>query len=292
MTFNEKYSKIKELGRAELTVIEQKMVSSINTKEPLNSYLKDFLSLPSKRVRPLLAILYVKAQGKNLTEKQLELLSIIELIHNASLIHDDVIDKSNLRRGHKTISAEFDNKLAVISGDYILSVVMENLTELDNIEIIKNLSNTIKQMCLGEINQNFDRYKIGTIEDYIEKTKDKTARLFESTLICCNLAGEGSIDFDIENFGLDVGTAFQIRDDLRNLINEDNEKPLNSDISEGIYNAPVIFARNIEDYTSGIEKTKDLLNNYIKSAEKRIENLPENIYKTALVNFLELLNNV
>lgn len=292
MTFNEKYSKIKQLGQNELNIIEEKMVSLIKTKEPLNSYLKGFLTLPSKRIRSLLGILYTKAQGKELSEKQLKLLTVIELVHNASLIHDDIIDESKLRRGHKTLSAEFDNKLAVISGDYLLSCSMEILTELENIQIIRKISQTIKQMCLGEINQNFDRFKIGSIEDYIEKTKNKTSYLFETVLVCCAILDKSEDLDNISKLGLDIGTAFQIRDDLLNLTETDTSKPVNNDITEGIYNAPIIYAQSTTDYSAGIEKTKGLLNNYVESAKKRIENLPENDYKTALFEFLELLNNV
>lgn len=292
MNFSEKYSKIKQLAQKELDIIEEKMVSVINTKEPLNSYLKDFLTNPSKRIRPLLGILYTKAKGKEVTDKQLELLTAIELVHNASLVHDDIIDESKLRRGHKTLSAEFDNKLAVISGDYLLSCTMEILTNLGNIEIIKKITTTIKQMCIGEINQNFDRFKIGTIEDYIEKTKNKTAYLFETVLVCCEILENKEDLTKISKLGLDIGIAFQIRDDILNLTSNDKQKPVNNDIEDGIYNAPVIFSQSTTDYSVGIEKTKVLLNNYIKSAKEKIDDLPENTYKTALFEFLELLNNV
>jgi len=294
MNFKEKYTQIKQLGQSEIKKIEQKMVTPINTREPLNSYLKDFLNYPSKRIRPLLAILYTKACEQNLTEEQLELLSIIELIHNASLIHDDVIDNCDTRRNHKTLSAEFDNKLAVISGDYILAIAMEKLTQINNIEIIKKISQTIKQMCIGEINQNFDRFKIGTIENYIEKTKNKTALLFECTLYCCALLNNPQKhDLGlISQLGLDIGIAFQIRDDLLNLSTIDTTKPIKNDVQDGIYNAPIIYAQDINNYSSGIEKTKDLLNNYIQNAKLKIKDLPNNNYKTALFEFLELLNNV
>ncbi len=294
MSFKEKYNKIKESVKYELEIIEEKMVSQIHTREPLNSSLKNFLTLPSKRIRPVLGILYTKAanQGR-ISDKQLELLTVVELVHNASLIHDDIIDKSEIRRGHKTLSSEFDNKLAVISGDYILSLAMEKLTQINNIEIISQFAKTIRQMCLGEINQNFDRFKIGTIEDYIEKTKNKTAYLFETTLVCCAILESSQKDLSqIRKLGSDIGIAFQIRDDILNMTNSDTTKPVNNDISDGIYNAPVILGDKKDNYISGIEKTKVLLNNYIKSAKKQIETLPDNEYKTALKEFLELLKNV
>lgn len=293
MNFKEKYNDIKMLVAAELKAIEQKMSADINIREPLDTAAKKFLMLPSKRIRLVLAALYAKANGESLSDRQLEVLSVIELIHNASLIHDDIIDNSELRRGSKTLSAEFDSKLAVISGDYILAIAMNKLARLNNADVIANISRTIAQMCIGEINQNFDRFQKTSLENYIEKTKDKTAYLFESALVCCMLLSEKQHNIEnISKLGMDIGIAFQIRDDILNMTDTDPSKPVNSDIKEGIYNAPVILGDESDNYASGIEKTKVLLNNYIKSAENHIALLPNNEYKTALEEFLELLNNV
>lgn len=293
MSFNEKYNKIKQLAQKELDLIEEKMVSDINIREPLQTSVVEFLKAPSKHIRPLVSILYLKACNEELTEKQLDVLTLVELVHNASLIHDDIIDESTIRRGRKTISAEFNNKLGVISGDYILSIVLEKLTEINNIKITKNFAKTIKQMTLGEINQNFDRFKIGTIENYIEKTKNKTAYLFETALVCPALLSQNTYDTEkISELGISIGTAFQIRDDILNFTQNDPLKPAKNDIRDGIYTAPVILGSESDNYNSGIEKTKVLLNNYIQSAKNIINNLPANSYKTALEEFLELLKNV
>jgi geranylgeranyl pyrophosphate synthase len=215
------------------------------------------------------------------------------MVHNASLIHDDIIDESHIRRGNETINTNFDNKLAVISGDYILSLAMEKLSEIGNIELIRDYSQTIRQMCIGEINQNFDRFKIGTIEDYIEKTKNKTAYLFEIALTGCAKLSETKHDIKaLGELGLNIGIAFQIRDDLINITKSDSSKPTNNDFENGIYTAPVILGDKSDNYTSGIEKTKILLNNYLESAKQQVATLPNNNYKQALEEFLELLKNV
>jgi geranylgeranyl pyrophosphate synthase len=293
MTNNKKYNQIKTLVQDELNKIEGKMCSLINTKEPLNSSLLRFLQAPSKHIRCVLPILYLKAQNQNLSSNQLDILTIVELVHNASLIHDDIIDECNLRRGCKTLSSEFDNKLAVISGDYLLSLAIEILSKLNNFQVLDKFIFTIKQMCQGEINQNFDRFKIGTIEKYIEKTKMKTAYLFETAMTTCVmiLNTKQKIE-EISDFGLNFGIAFQIRDDILNFSNSDISKPYNNDIKEGIYNAPVILGTEDDNYFTGVEKTKILLNNYIKNAENSIKFLPENIYKSALYELLELMKHV
>ncbi len=292
MTFNEKYSKIKYLASAELKKIEENITTSIQTREPLKSHIVQFLTAPSKRIRPVLAILYTKALGQNLNTQQLELLSAIELVHNASLIHDDIIDKSDLRRGQKTISAEFGNKLGVISGDYILSIAMEKIANLNSIDILKKFSITLNKMCQGEIDQNFDRFKIGTIENYIEKSKNKTAYLFETAMTSCAMLSQTSINLlKTSDFAMNIGIAFQIRDDLINFTKTDRSKPAQNDLSEGIYTAPIIYSQDTKNYTKGIEKTKSLLNNYIEKAAKQLDNLQDNEFTAALKNFLELLNN-
>lgn len=293
MSFNEKYSKIKNLAQDEIKTIEENMVAQIQTREPLKSSLVKFLTAPAKRIRPVLAILYIKALGEELNSKQLEHLTVVEMVHNASLIHDDIIDESKIRRGEKTINESFGNKLGVISGDYILALSMGKLANIGKIELIKDFSQTIRQMCIGEINQNFDRFKVGTIEDYIEKTKNKTAHLFEIALTgCAKLSSTQQDIAKVSELGLNIGIAFQIRDDLINMTNSDSSKPSNNDFKDGIYTAPIILGDKSDNYTTGIEKTKVLLNNYLQSAKKQVDTLPENEYKKALEEFLELLNNV
>ena len=293
MNFNEKYKKIKNLTQDEIKIIEENMVSQIEIREPLNFSLKKFLLAPAKRIRPVLAILYMKALEETLNQKQIDHLTVVEMVHNASLIHDDIIDESKIRRGNETINTNFDNKLAVISGDYILSLAMEKLSEIGNIELIKDFSQTIRQMCVGEINQNFDRFKINTLEDYIEKTKNKTAYLFEIALTGCAKLSNTKHDIkSISELGLNIGIAFQIRDDLINITKSDSLKPTNNDFENGIYTAPIILGDKSDNYASGIEKTKILLNNYLESAKQQVATLPNNNYRQALEEFLELLKNV
>jgi len=291
MSFNEKYKNIKQLVQSDIREIENIMVSKISVREPLNSHLKDFLLMPSKRIRSVVTLLYLRAEEQEVTPAQLRILAAVELVHNASLIHDDVIDKSVLRRTHKTLNAEFDNTLAVISGDYLLSLATELLASAGIIRVFEIFAQTLNNMCQGEINQNFDRYKIGTIENYLEKTKNKTAYLFAAALNSAVLISKEEVNSDAQNFALNFGIAFQIRDDLLNVECSDPAKPKNSDIKDGIYNAPVIFSGNVENYKAGIELTRDLLNNYIKSAKNNLKDLLDNRYKSALYELLELLKD-
>ncbi len=289
MSFDEiSYKKIASEVEDELQKLNTELANSISGKTLLHNSINEFLLTPSKRIRPLLSFLYLKARNIQITDKHIKLQTIVELIHNASLIHDDVIDNGKIRRNHNTINNTFDNRLAVISGDYILSITIQKLTELNSIELIKIFSETIDMMCSGEIEQHFSRFKIPNIEQYIEKSYKKTGALFESAvksaLILENLPVQNA------EFAKLFGIAFQIRDDLINTTGKDLSKN-NNDISEGIYNAPVIFSGDITHPEAGIEKTKSLLNNYIQKTKQELSILENNRYKSAIIKLLDLINN-
>lgn len=283
MNFQEKYSNILNIVKNEIEAVSTNLTSDINIQEPLQTKLSNILNAPSKHIRPLISFLYLKSLGLNIDEKQIILQTAIELVHNASLIHDDVIDNSNIRRNTKTINEEFDNKLAVISGDYILSIALNYIAKLNSIKIVEMFADTLSFMTNGEINQQFSKFQIPTIENYIKKTEQKTAKLFE-TAICGSLLLANSNE-NASVFAKNFGIAFQIRDDIINI------KTTQSDIKDGIYTAPVIYAGNTENYTNGIEKSHILLNNYIDNAYQAINHIEENKYKIAIKELLGLLKN-
>ena len=175
MNFQEKYSNILNIVRNEIEAVCTNLTSDINIQEPLQTKLSNILNAPSKHIRPLISFLYLKSLGLNIDEKQIILQTAIELVHNASLIHDDVIDNSNIRRNTKTINKDFDNKLAVISGDYILSIALTYIAKLNSIKIVEMFADTLSFMTNGEINQQFSKFQIPTIENYIKKNRTKNS---------------------------------------------------------------------------------------------------------------------
>lgn len=160
MSFQEKYLSILEIVQPEIEQIKEKMFDGIEVQEPLKSKLFDVLNAPSKHIRSVVSILYLKALGIEIDEKQILFQSAIELVHNASLIHDDVIDESSKRRSVKTINSEFGNKLAVIVGDYLLSVALKKIRKLNSPVIIDIFAQTLDDMCQGEVIQDFNKYKL------------------------------------------------------------------------------------------------------------------------------------
>ena len=301
MTFQQKYIEILDVVKEEIEQVLNELTNGVVVQEPLKTKLFDFLNAPAKHIRPLVSFLYLKASGADIDEKQILFQAAIELVHNASLIHDDVIDESITRRGEKSLNSEFGNKMAVISGDYLLSCALNKVIKIGSIELIQMMSDTLEVMSKGEVSQHFGKFNIPTIEEYIEKSAQKTAKLFETalcgSLIIKNISplpmGEGAVAQAkrVTNageglkFARNFGVAFQIRDDLINC------KTSQTDIKDGIYTAPVIFAGGLDNLGYGIEKTQTLLNNYIDKALNELENIEENKYKTGLKELLGLLKN-
>lgn len=304
MGFEEKYKNIKNIVHDDLEFLEQEISNLFVNKTPLDKDLSDFLTAPSKRLRPLLGILFLRCLFGEINSKQLDVLLAIELIHNATLIHDDVIDEAQKRRNNETLNVKFDDNLAVVAGDFLLSIAMEKIINAGSVDVIKICTSALKSTCLGEINQYFSKFKITSIDEYVEKSKEKTARLFEIGVISGLLLSEKSFDENLKqaavDFSQNFGVAFQIRDDLINILNSDHM--LNHDFSAGIYTAPVIFAyrenenilkeKNILEAvktSKGIEKTKELMDNYFANSISAIKNLEDNIYKKAILNLVDLL---
>lgn len=283
MNFQKKYNNILNYEQENIKLVLKNMMFGIVVQEPLKSKLFELLNAPSKHIRPLVSFLYLKALGEKIDDAQVLYQSAIELVHNASLIHDDVIDDSKVRRSLPTLNSQFGNKLAVMAGDYLLSRAMQKVLDIGNLELVKLFSDTLEVMSSGEISQHFGKFQIPTIEEYIKKSEQKTAKLFE-TAVCGSLLVAKSNN-DGLGFAKNFGIAFQIRDDLINC------KTTNTDISDGIYTAPVIFSGDTKVTSDAIEKTKSLLNNYIDEALKCLSKIDENEYKLALVELLELMRD-
>lgn len=285
MSFKDNYNNILNIVNDDIERVNKELTAFININEPLKTKLVNFLTAPSKRIRPLLTFLYLRANDIEITENHYTLLTAVELVHNASLIHDDIIDESKTRRCEKTLNCEFDNKLAVIAGDYILSEALKKISLLNSSEIIDMFAQTLADMCEGETFQYFNKFKIPALDDYLKKTEQKTAKLFQTALEASALISNTKSRKQAVEFGKNFGIAFQIRDDLINV------KTLQADISDGIYTAPVIFSNSTSVSQSGIEKTNCLLNNYINNSKQLLQNVENNKYKEALIELLELFNN-
>ena len=259
----------------ELNRLKQEIVQIRCESPDLNRILVEFLSRKSKFIRSYIGFLLLKSFGIEPSDRHYKILKVSELIHNSSLIHDDIIDNSLFRRGGKSLNSEFGADFAVISGDFLITTAVEELLELDNNEILKSFLETIKNMCLGETQQHFMKDKKPTLDEYLRKTKYKTAYLFSTSIKNLGLPQDA---IDYANY---YGMAFQIRNDLDNYINDGD------DHTNGIFTAPYILGG---DKKEAIEKTFDLIHNYCIKGEEILIAFPQSIYREELIKLIEGLS--
>lgn len=219
----------------------------------LGSALSHIRQRGGKRMRPILILLTAKNFGavSNVTQNAAVGL---ELLHTASLVHDDVVDESSERRGQASVNASYDNKVAVLVGDYILSTALLRVSLTDNQRIIQILAELGRTLAAGEILQLSNIQNQEFSEDvYYQIIKNKTAALFEA----CSVIGALSANASEESvraaakFGQNIGMIFQIRDDIFDYFDsKEIGKPTGNDMVEGKLTLPVIYALNHTPYES------------------------------------------
>jgi len=220
--------------------------SSLTSSEPvLSSVLEHIRQRGGKRMRPILTLLTAKNYG-DINETTHYAAMGLELLHTASLVHDDVVDESSERRGQPSVNASYNNKVAVLTGDYILSTALLNVSKSKNIRIIEGLSLLGQTLASGELLQMNNFSEEGISENvYFDVIEKKTASLFAN----CSENGAisvGASDDEIaasRDFGLCVGKIFQIRDDIFDYYDsKEIGKPTGNDMLEGKLTLPIIYA--------------------------------------------------
>ena len=261
----------------------------------------DFLSAKSKKLRPVLIFLFSKALKIPIDDKVYSLAAAVETVHNASLVHDDIIDNAKLRRNKVSLNYKLGSNLSVLAGDIMLAAALKLLSECRNSEIIQLFASCLYNMCKGEIMQNSFKGKILSMEDYIKKSQYKTAELFKAALVSLCILKNIPQKSNLEDFALNFGAAFQLRDDLINITGKDNSKPSFSDIKNGIYTAPVIYLSEDEDIigmpedkiislagnVKYAEKTRALIKQYERKAVHAIDFIEDNEYKREIIKLAE-----
>ena len=213
----------------------------------LASVLEHIKKRTGKQMRPMLILLIAKNYGKISYVTQHSAIGL-ELLHTASLVHDDVVDESEERRGQKSVNAQYNNKVAVLVGDYLLSTALLNVSLTHNNLIVQNLAELGRTLAKGEILQLSNIENVEISEDvYYQVIEQKTAALFES---CCAI---GALSANASNeqielakkFGHDLGIIFQIKDDIFDYYDSDEiGKPTGNDMAEGKLTLPAIYALN------------------------------------------------
>lgn len=318
-----KWPDIFNLVGKELSIVEDNLSYNLPSEGLL---LKEIISYifrsGGKRFRPALCLLLAKATG-SVSNKHIILSEITELIHTASLIHDDIIDSAKLRRGKETINNIWSDKISVITGDFLFAQASVRLGELENTEIVKIYANVLSDLCKGEIEQYTLSFNPNiSFEYYLRKSTSKTASLFaaccKSSTILNNQTPE--IMNKAHDFGNYLGIAFQIIDDVLDFTSSTHElgKEVGSDLKQGIITAPVLFAINSPDQRSrqikilienrfnyndldfdktirlvyeldGCQKAKQLAKEYIIKAKDNLTFVQDKYTKSCLLNTCDFI---
>ncbi len=295
---------------------ETKFKASMISNVPLLNRITHYIvRRKGKQMRPMFIFLVAKmVSNGDFKERTYRGASIIELIHTATLVHDDVVDDSNRRRGFFSINALWKNKIAVLVGDYLLSKGLLLSIDNDDFDILKHISVAVREMSEGELLQIEKARKLDITEEvYFDIIRKKTATL----IAACTAIGATSVDADkdevekMRKFGELIGIAFQIKDDLFDYTEEKIGKPTGIDIKEQKMTLPLIYTLNncsrkdkkwlinsVKNHNKdkkrvkeiiefvkengGIEYTIQKMKEYQKTALKILDTYPDSPYKKSL----------
>ncbi len=274
---------IKEFSKIKTELEENLKLICTCENSQMQEDLRRVVLAPGKRLRPALCFTtYNFNEGSNLPI--LPLMIMLELMHSASLIHDDVIDKGTIRRGISTINETSGNKRATFAADYLLARAMEYLKIYKGSGINERLAKVSEGMCLGEFYQIDNLEKQISKEQYFEQIKLKTAYFLAESAACGALAGnlpKTQVD-KLWEYGLYIGIAFQIRDDILDIKKDaKTNKTLNQDKEKGLLTLPEMI---------GEEKAKIEVENYSKKAIDTIKELKSCKAKIALIEMANALS--
>ena len=241
------FDEIRDLISSDLERLQKIIKQSLSSNSPLlNKIVDKYLETKGKQIRPIIVVLSAKFFGAEVSDGVLCGAAAVELLHNASLIHDDVIDETKQRRGHDTINNTWDNHIAVLVGDFFVSNALACAIRTNDFRVISTISELGKELSTGEIDQ-IDVAKHHSIDEqtYFSIINKKTASLFQS---CVKVGGYsvGASDIDIANLSKFVellGLSFQIKDDIFDYFKDDAiGKPTGNDLREGKVTLPLIYA--------------------------------------------------
>ncbi|UOQ42710.1 heptaprenyl diphosphate synthase component II [Halobacillus salinarum] len=301
--------------KQDLSKIEDAVNETIQSENPvLREASSQLLQAGGKRIRPVFVLLAGKFGDYDIERMKAVAVSL-ELIHTASLVHDDVIDEAKMRRGEPTIKSRWDNRIAMYTGDYIFARSLENLSKLENPKAHQILAKTMVELCLGEIEQIKDKYDVDqNLRTYLRRIKRKTALLIAASCRLGAIASKVSEEEEkaLFKYGYYVGMSYQIIDDVLDFTASEEElgKPAGGDLLQGNITLPVLysltdkgFKRELAELFSNqetltpeklkpiiqqiqsngsIEKSLEVSDLYLKKAYKALDRLPASRPKQTL----------
>ena len=241
------YSDISQLVATDMQAVNQLILDRLHSEVVLVNQLgKYIIQSGGKRIRPMLALQVAKACGYQ-GDKHIDVAAIIEFIHTATLLHDDVVDKSSLRRGKDTANQVWGNQAAVLVGDFLYSRSFEMMVDVGSMRVMEILSSTTNTIAEGEVLQLLNCHDATTTEQqYMDVIHSKTAKLFEaaSQLGAVLADATESVEKHLAKYGMHLGTAFQLIDDVMDYqaSAEEMGKNVGDDLAEGKPTLPLIIA--------------------------------------------------
>jgi all-trans-nonaprenyl-diphosphate synthase len=301
-----------------LSQIQKSVLHIVGSDVPILSRVASYLfEVHGKRMRPAIVLLVSKALGTDVCAKQQRLSEITEMLHTASLLHDDVIDDANLRRGIESANSKFGNKLSILGGDFLLARASVELARLKNVEVVELLAIVLEHLVKGEILQTQVKgLNLSLLDIYLAKSFYKTASLIANSCKAVAILGGHNSELQdiVFEYGKHLGLLFQIVDDILDFESSSSKfgKPVLSDISNGIASAPLIFAADenpelhsmisrrfsgpndkeqaitILQSTNGLQKARDLAWDHAGFAVAAAMRLPESKYRESLIRIVDL----
>ena len=256
-------NQIKKPVESELKQFNEQFKSSLKSKSALLDLVTKYIfKQKSKKIRPLLVFLSSDAAG-GISERSFRGAILVELLHTATLVHDDVVDNAEKRRGLPSINAVWKNKIAVLLGDYLLAKGLMLAVDGEDFDFLKIITDTVRRMSEGELLQISKTRKLNIDEEtYFRIISDKTASLLST---CCEIGARSATKDPAEIeamrlFGENLGIAFQIRDDILDFVGKSGVigKPLGGDIKEKKLTLPLIYTLNKKDKSES-DKIKKLI---------------------------------
>lgn len=310
---------LRQLVKDELNQVNALIHQQVAFQHPLIAQMTDhLLAGGGKQLRPLLLLLTCKAFDYR-GQHHIELAAMIEFFHTATLLHDDVIDESKLRRGRETAHEIWGNKASVLVGDYLFTLHTQLLLKSRNLELVELMTRIANQIGYGEIKQLMHRHESNiTTQDYFEVIEAKTSLLFAAcAAIGANISKQSPSTTEyLYQYGLHLGNAFQLIDDALDYCSDAKTigKNVGDDLADGKATMPLLYAmmhgtptqqdlikkslegglrENLPEILSAIEKTgaiaytQSLADQEAQAAISCLEILPESIYKTALIELAQ-----
>ena len=247
-------ARVAQLVQPQLEEVEKRIVQQAAAFDPdIEGYVTYAVGGRGKRLRPLLALLAGGATGK-INSGHIDLAVIVELIHIATLVHDDIMDEAERRRGQPTLNARWGNSLSVLLGDCLFAHALNLSTNFENADISRAIARAAREICSGEMIQTQRRFDLKLqVEDYLRIVEKKTGSLFAAAAELAAFISEADSNVikTFKNFGIQIGTAYQIYDDCLDLAGSERAtgKTLGTDLRKGKFTLPVlIFLQSASDF--------------------------------------------